>query len=509
MKKQNVYAKLKIKTNSFQRTYFSPNKKERENRFRDLFLYQDILERLKVNTPKIISSYMTEEKNPSFTIISKKVRPHNFYQGFQERNALDQIVLGTSEEKDLLTRLCLIELIKIIKSLSGSQPVGYDISPQNFIYGRTDKSSRVYAVDIYPPRLGFDGHGIKSPNKLLVNYPEYDKLKSGDVRRLRRAYYTKEGNIEHFLVWFIASRHVRDSRKPSEVANLNKNTIDMIKNILTGSGLNELSDCIDGIIGSTSYQDMLEYRLPSAKKFWKSGVPKTALCLAAAGKGRRARKELGQNKLTVMIHDKPLISYIIEAFVNDMNIGHVVASVRDTGNDVSRAIRDTCNKLDLEFTLVKSSTMGVGGAFYDAVRVAPEGGVILTVGDTLAYDYLSLLSEQATKGCVLCNSVDWKKRRTERVGNKEYSLVGSYYLNKDARKIMIEKFDEIIRKPSLQTFDKKNSIGEYRFSWLFNELRKQGVEVENVDIGSVAEINYSSHIEDMRDIIMKRLKRDV
>jgi hypothetical protein len=134
----------------------------------------------------------------SFIIKARRVIPQSSFLHKKPIDALDQIVFGNAIEQDKIMKDSLAELLLIVNNSDGT--IGYDASPENFIYGTIDNEKEMYMVDLYPPR-------IKSKEGLVVDYTEIPITKEKDLR-LRESFYSPFGVIKHFSLWFMASRYI-------------------------------------------------------------------------------------------------------------------------------------------------------------------------------------------------------------------------------------------------------------------------------------------------------------
>ncbi|MBI5793901.1 hypothetical protein HZA87_02315 [Candidatus Uhrbacteria bacterium] len=115
-----------------------------------------------------------------------------------------------------VTRCVLIEVLRVLATLTTHHPIGYDTGLDNFVFDPDRKIA--WAVDVYPPRLGYhipDGTIIPVEDR-LINYPELrgEQLDVEKERQMRRYYYTKRGTLTHLLGWFIGSVFSRNNRCP-------------------------------------------------------------------------------------------------------------------------------------------------------------------------------------------------------------------------------------------------------------------------------------------------------
>jgi choline kinase len=425
-------------------------------------------------------------------------------------NCFHQIANGDSKLQDSITLLAFEETLKILCTEKGTQPIGYDISPQNYIlqHSENDQDRKIYLVDFYPPRLVVMSEDKTTIllHECLVDYPETKEAAEGERKeRLQECYYTSAGMLRQFTHWFVATRYAKNKKNNvdeivEESKPLLKEMMDRLKN--DSSLLKKFLEYVDG----ECFKQDLTRRLSTVRQLWKQSTTPSTLVVAAAGKGTRALEDLKKNKLVLEVGEKPLVWHVVDAICEDIMINKVLFVVVDY--DVKNAIDSYAKKndLSLNYAFVGEGTRrGVGYAFYEGMKkIEEDGSAVLTVGDSVVYNAAGLFStDHPVKVGVCSKDVSaqnlGKERTTTGQDNKVW--IGVYYFDGDARAKAVSEFDAAIKDNRPEA---KNEKGEYRFSWLIKALKKKDVGFGLGDVGKVAELNLSENVSQIEDMVEHR-----
>ncbi|KAL7516636.1 hypothetical protein ACHAWX_001632 [Stephanocyclus meneghinianus] len=489
--------------------YSAPSHQDAESRATDIRKYHHLLEVANVAVP---SPLVVNVKDSNIVVQSPWIQPMKTNRE-NYHNCFHQIANGDSQLQDAITLSAFEETLKIIRTEKGTQPIGYDISPQNYIlqHNENDRDQKIYLVDFYPPRIAIMSNDGKSIllDECLVDYPETKEPAEGKRKeRLQECYYTSAGMLRQFTHWFVATRYAKNKKSVGGIIKECKPLLNEMMDRLQNEEDKSLRDKLHEYVHGTCFMQDLKDRLPKVRQLWKQTMTPSTLVVAAAGKGTRALNKLGKNKLAFEVEKKPLVWHVVDAIREDILINNVLFVVVD--DDVKNAINSYAKEikdLTLNYTFVGEGTRkGVGYAFYEGMRSMEEkGSVVLTVGDTVVYNAAGLFdTDHPVKVGVCSKNVSvqnlGKERTTTGQDSKEW--IGVYYFDNDARVQAISEFDAAIMNGDGIMKEK-----EYRFSWLIKALEGKGVRYGLGDVGAVAEINFSENLTQIEEMVQLRMEK--
>lgn len=408
-----------------------PLLREQVRRMDDVVTYYQRLVEADVRVPSMRSTFRHAKDGISIIYDSEYLRDN--------RNCLVQIAEApTSDKKILIALACLEELIKIAKTLESNRPVGYDAGIGNFVYSEIGQCA--YAVDFYPPRLGYvqdhDGavHHL-AWEALLVNYPEMEPLDPARETRLRKSYYSPVGLLNHLFAWSVGAMFISD--KSADLASVLQSDlffefrtrflqkvgqqapeyfVDLHRRLQDEDSLIVLhhrllgakeryqkfaeGDIYDSRSGYT-FQTYPKYEVPPVHSEHEIAPAKSTstLILAAGGKGSRLSGRI--KPLEPVLDSRPLIEHILERIGNAHEVKRIILV---GSNDTSTAQKTYEHLLNFDFKdgrpdlhLVIGKRSGVTEAFYRGLREALDvdrNTLLWSVGDTLVKDYGPLNNDQ-------------------------------------------------------------------------------------------------------------------
>jgi hypothetical protein len=172
---------------------------ELEQARQDLKLYYDTLRAAQVHVPEAAFFTATSTGQPGLRIRMPFIRGTTAFESLE--------AASTPADLAPLTAALTLETMKIVRTMYGFRPVGYDTAVRNFVVA---EDSTVYCVDITPPRLMFslDSEGQERVIPYvdrLINYPGRPTLPIEQEAALRHFYYTPIGTLEHLFAWTVTA----------------------------------------------------------------------------------------------------------------------------------------------------------------------------------------------------------------------------------------------------------------------------------------------------------------
>jgi dTDP-glucose pyrophosphorylase len=214
----------------------------------------------------------------------------------------------------------------------------------------------------------------------------------------------------------------------------------------------------------------------------------------------------------VPIKGKPLLEHIIDGMRRDLPITGVIVVTpkkRAGRKKITRFVEEYCAQNHLIFRATDSPQLGVGHAFYQAMKVAKslsKEDMVFSVADVLAADYSELNNDKfpVTLGGIGYDAATRKVRTPIEadLGKKVdfsgmlrgtklfYALAGIYHLDRE----VLPAFRSILAEEVI------NPEGEYRVSWVWKRMHDQGIPVGMADLVNIAELNHPDNLADFEEM---------
>jgi len=243
---------------------------EAERRYRSICLYIEELNHAGANLPPMTPQLLSADDGVPVIRIDARL--------LTAPTAM--IILAraeTPEQASSVGAACFREHRKVLATMFGSRPIGYDAASDNFIL---DPAEGVLLSDVYPPRLGFElceGLPRKLPPELcLLNYPERSQSRALQPAVLLRSYYTPDGSILYFLSAFSAALFARMPGEAAAAEALNDRRVMMLSAAvleLTADAFGQdLARRVEAELPTAGYAALLQKRLHRTPLKYRAAV---------------------------------------------------------------------------------------------------------------------------------------------------------------------------------------------------------------------------------------------
>ncbi|MEA3494370.1 MAG: hypothetical protein U9R38_08345 [Candidatus Margulisiibacteriota bacterium] len=246
------------------------------------------------------------------------------------------------------------------------------------------------------------------------------------------------------------------------------------------------------------------------------------LTMASAGRGSRlGNMACRRPKTLIEVKGKPILAHIIDRVREQFPLKGVITTSR-LGTNGAWQFAEFMEKhyagSGISFANVAGEPRGVGYAFFLAMGLVgrtPPQDIILSVSDVLARDY-SVLGR--SKFDVLIGAIPFRESRKKQrmmigrspdgnvlfdassvVLRRCYANVGIYCVKRSAFSAFHTTFSDRMLNHSSDLF-LKDAKGEYRMTWIWQELQRQGIKIGIADVKAIAELNHPEDLPDFERI---------